>query len=218
MFIALWSGFSPTQAWSSERLLCFSDVCLGDGSEILETIKLDDLTSVADNYANTADLRTALPDTSDSDRKTLARRVDRQGRFLIDGQTVEIFRRLKSVCTLIAPFVSTFKSESGHFTAIEFNIVNVDGHTRLRVKKIARAFHVKPGTPEYLALARDLSQKFGYKIDSSAPSVSPDGVVTSFIADEQGFHLSFALPDLKAPETDIAKQQVCEPKNRVKID
>lgn len=208
----------PHQAVSAERLYCFSDICLGDPPAILKTTTLNDLSRIADHKAPTVDLKTALPETSEADRKVLADQMGEDGRFLLDQKTLRIFLGVKGVCAPIAPFVALFTSDSGHLTSVEFDVIALDGEVRLGVKKIARAFRIKPGTPVYLALIADLSEKFGFKVGGEALLQRPGGIVVAYRESEADFQLSLALPALKNRNLDIASQIACEPKNRVKID
>jgi len=205
-------------ALSAERLYCFSDICPGDPPSILNGVTLNELSDLTDRKPPAIELKAALPETRDADRKTLAKRIGLDGRFLLDKKTLQIFLGIKQVCAPMAPFVAFFTSESGHLTAVEFDVVKVGDEVRFGVKTIARVFRIKPATPEHLALLADLSQKFGFKIDSQNPHGAPDGLVASFDNGEQSFRLSFALPELASRGIDIAAQPACAPLNRIGID
>ncbi|MHB1204276.1 MAG: hypothetical protein ACYCZX_01820 [Rhodospirillaceae bacterium] len=184
----------------------------------MKTVPLSDLSRIVDHKAAAVDLKAALPETGDKDRKVLAAQMGEDGRFLLDQKNLQIFLGIKGVCAPIAPFVALFASDSGHLTSVEFDVIALDGEVRLGVKKIARAFHLKPGTPAYLALIADLSEKFGFKVGGEALLQRPGGVIVAYREGEADFQLSLALPPLKNRNLDIASQTACEPKTRVKID
>ena len=207
----------PNPASAAERLQCFSNICPGDPPAILKTVVLSGLSSIAAR-GGAADLKAALPDTNDADRKLLAGRMDDDGRFLIDQKTLQAFLGIKGVCAPIAPFLALFTSDSGHLTSVEFDVIKVDGEVRFGVKTIRRAFNTLPNTPAYIALIADLSQKFGYKVGAEAPHTGPDGVSTTYEETERGFRLSVSVPGLANRNLDIASQPACEPKTRIKID
>ena len=209
---------APLQGSAAVRLNCFSDICLGDSPSVLTTVTLSDLSRIAARNAAGVDLKVALPTASVADRKALAGRVDENGRFLIDQKTLRIFLEIKGVCGPIAPFVALFASDSGHMTSVVFDVIEAEGQVRLGVKRIARAFLVKPATPAYIALVDDLSAKFGFKVGDEAVHKLPDGVSAAYDELGQGFRLSFAMPDLKNRNMDIASQAACAPQIRVKID
>ena len=214
--VALWAMPSPAAA--AERLYCFSDICLGDPPSVLNAVEINDLSRIANSRPAALDLKAALPELNDADRKLLAGHVTEDGRFLLDQKTLRIFLRIKGVCASIAPFVAIFTSDSGHSTAVEFDVIDADDHVRLGVKSIARVFRTRPNTPEYVALIADLSQKFGFKIGDEPLHQARDGISTTFEVNAEGFRLAFSMPSLKDRGREIASQRDCEPVNRVKID
>jgi hypothetical protein len=221
-------GLAPHQASAAARLNCFSDICLGDPPSVLNTVTLSDLSRIvrrsgvgqsgAGRSGADVDLKAALPATSADDRKTLAERVDDNGRFLVDQKTMRIFLGIKGVCAPTAPFVALFTSDSGHITSVVFDVIETEGQVRLGVKRIARAFLIKPATPAYIALIADLSAKFGFKVGDEPVHKAADGVSAAYEELDQGFRLALSMPDLKNRNVDIASQTACAPLVRVKID
>jgi hypothetical protein len=203
---------------AAERLYCFSDICLGDLPSALNTVTLSNLLPITEKSPSAVDLTAALPGISEADRATLAKYVNADGRFLVDQRTLPIFLKVNRVCAPIASFVAIFTSDSGHSTAVEFDVVAVDGHAYFGVKTITRAFRTKPDTPEYLALIADLSEKFGVRIGAGSVSQMPEGITAAYEESAEGFRLSFSMPNLKNRGREIASQQDCIPENRVKID
>jgi hypothetical protein len=208
----------PAPSVAADRQYCLSDICPGDLPSVLGKVILSDLSSIAEGGRHKLDLRAALPNFGDTDRNLLERRVAADGRHLVDHRTLAAFLSITAVCAPTGGFVALFSSESGHVTAVEFDVVNFDGKVGFGVKSISRVFRVKSGSPAAVALVADLSRKFGFAVDDPALPALADGLTFSLRAADETMTLSISLPALVRPLEQLPAQEACAPKNRVQLD
>ena len=214
--VCLW--FSSASGAAVDRRYCLSEICPGDPPAVVGKLVLTDLSRIAERGRHKVDLAIALPDISPPDRKILESRKAADGRYLVDHLTIGAFLGIKTVCAPIEPFVALFSSESGHTTAIEFDMVNVGGRIEFAVKSISRKFDIKVGTPAGAALIADLTNKFGFAIDGGGAPQLADGLTVAFRTEPESMTLSIALPALESPVAQIASQMACAPKDRMHVD